>query len=505
MKILNRDEIKFADEYTIQHEPISSLQLMERAARACVMNISTKVNNSDPIVVFCGKGNNGGDGFAIARMLTERSYSCVAVLINYSPEFSEDCRSNYNSFKELKPDAIIEINSDKDLETISLTPDTVIIDAMLGTGLNKPLSGLLKDVVDHLNRKNLKVISIDCPTGLFIDASNSPEDSIVISSVTLTFQYPKLAFLFSQNKWVVPQFEILNIGLHPDLDRLLKPKQYFVGKSDIKQIITKRTKFSHKGNFGHALIIAGCETMRGAAIISAKACLRSGAGLLTIHSVSKTIDAVVGSTPEAMSSIDPSSHCISELPNLEKYNVVAVGPGIGTDPETAAVIKKLLNYNSSSLVIDADALNILSENKTWLSFLPPETILTPHPKEFDRLTEKHDTDMDRYDTAKHFALKHKVILILKGAYTCICMPDGSSYFNSSGNSGLAKGGSGDALTGIITGLIARGYTAPKAALIGVYVHGYAADLATKKMSVESLLASDVIDKLGKAFLKLEDQ
>jgi len=454
--------------------------------------------------VFCGKGNNGGDGFAIARLLLERNYNCKALVINYTPSFTEDCQTNYNKLKELKPEALFEINSEDDFEKIKFTTDDLIIDALLGTGLNKPLTGFLEIVVRFINSNFLTVVSIDCPTGLFIDKANSADDIVIHSNITLTFQYPKLSFLFSQNKYVVPQFEIINIGLHADLEHLLKPKQYFVGKSDIKQIITKRTKFSHKGNFGHALIIAGSETMRGAAIISANACLRSGAGLLTIHSVSKTIDALANSVPEAMSSIDQNSHLISELPNLEKYNVVAIGPGIGTDPETAAVIKKLLNYNSSSLVIDADALNILSENKTWLSFLPPETILTPHPKEFDRLTEKHDTDFERYATAKHFALKHKVILILKGTYTCICMPDGSSYFNSSGNSGLAKGGSGDALTGIITGLIARGYTAPKAALIGVYIHGYAADLATKKISKESVLASDVIDRLGKAFLKLED-
>ena len=504
MQILTKEELKFADDYTIQHEPISSLQLMERAARACVMNIINKVDDSTPIFVFCGKGNNGGDGFAIARMLLERSYNCTAVLVDHSKEFSEDCKVNYDRLKELRSDAIVEITSEKDLETLKFTSDATIIDALLGTGLNKPLTGLLKSVVEFINKNFLKIISIDCPTGLFIDSSNSSDDAIILSSVTLTFQYPKLAFLMPQNKWFVPQFEILNIGLHPHLQHLIKAKQFYIGKNEIKQLVTKRPKFTDKGNFGHALLMAGSETMRGAVSISAMACLRSGAGLLTVHSVTKAIDALMTNLPEAMCSIDPDPSIISELPDLKKYNVIAIGPGIGTEKATADVLKKLLNYTGSSLVIDADALNILSENKTWLSFLPPETVLTPHPKEFDRLTEQHDTDLERYATAKHFALKHKVIVVLKGTYTCICMPDGSSYFNSSGNSGLAKGGSGDALTGIITGLIARGYTAPKAALIGVYLHGYAADLAVKKISKESLLATDVIDKLGKAFLKLED-
>lgn len=504
MQILNKEELNFADEYTIQHEPISSLELMERAARACVMNIINKVDNNTSVFVFCGKGNNGGDGFAIARMLLERSYNCTAILVNYTSEFSEDCKANYDRLKELKPDALIEINNDSDLEKIKFTSDDAIIDAMLGTGLNKPLDGLLKDVVEFINKNFLKIISIDCPTGIYIDKSNSSDDIIVLSSTTLTFQYPKLAFLMAQNKWYVPEFEVLNIGLHPHLTHLLKAKQFYIEKNDIKQLVTKRHKFSHKGNFGCALIIAGSQTMRGAASISAMACLQSGAGLLTVHSVSQAIDSLMNHLPEAICSIDANSEFICELPDLKNYNVIAIGPGIGTEQETADVLKKLLNYTSCSLVIDADALNILAENKTWLSFLPPETILTPHPKEFDRLTEQHSSDLERYATARHFALKHKVIVVLKGTYTSICMPDGSSYFNSSGNSGLAKGGSGDALTGIITGLLARGYTAPKAALIGVYVHGYAADLATKKLSKESLLASGVIDKLGKAFLKLED-
>ncbi|MBK6522219.1 MAG: NAD(P)H-hydrate epimerase [Sphingobacteriaceae bacterium] len=289
MQILNREEIKFADEYTIQHEPISSLELMERAARACVLSIINKVDDSASIFVFCGKGNNGGDGFAIARMLLERSYNCTAILVNYSTEFSVDCKANFDRLKELKPEAIAEISSDKDIERIKFTSEDVIIDAMLGTGLNKPLDGLLKDVVEFINKNFLQIISIDCPTGIFIDTANSPDDTIVRSSTTLTFHYPKLAFLMAQNKWAVPQFEVLNIGLHPHLTHLIKAKQFYIGKNEIKQLVTKRHKFTHKGNFGHALIIAGNQTMRGAVSISAKACLRSGAGLLTVHSVSKAL------------------------------------------------------------------------------------------------------------------------------------------------------------------------------------------------------------------------
>jgi hydroxyethylthiazole kinase-like uncharacterized protein yjeF len=503
MKILNREEIRFADEYTIQHEPISSIDLMERAARACVMYIMKYVDDSEPVFILCGKGNNGGDGFAIARMLLERSYNCTAVLVNYTPEFSEDCKTNYERLKAAHPDSIFEVNSEKDLESSRFTSVSTLVDALLGTGLNKPLSGLLKDVVEFANKNFTRIISIDCPSGLYIDKSNDPDDRVVHSTVTLTFQYPKLSFFMAQNKWAVPNFEILNIGLHPHLEHLIQAKQFFISRNEIRQLVTQRSKFSHKGNFGHALIIAGSNSMRGAASISAMACLRSGAGLLTVHSVENAIQALMHHLPEAMSSIDSNAEFICELPDVKKYSSVAIGPGIGTEQETRDVLKKLLNYNAAPLLVDADALNILAMNKTWISFLQPDTILTPHPKEFDRLTEAHSSDLDRYTSAKQFAMKHRVILVLKGSYTIVCMPDGSTYFNSTGNAGLAKGGSGDALTGIIIGLLARGYRAPQAALIGVYIHGAAADLAVKKSSMESLLASDVIDKLPKAFLKLE--
>ncbi|MFO0356357.1 MAG: NAD(P)H-hydrate dehydratase [Sphingobacteriaceae bacterium] len=505
MFILNKDQLTFADEYTIQNEPIESIQLMERAARACVLKLLKRIDDSNNVAVFCGKGNNGGDGLAIARMLAERGYQCKAYVINYTPNFSADCKTNFEKLKAHKPDCLIEINSEEELKKIELNPNVIIIDALLGTGTNKPLSGLLASTVNLINATACQVISIDCPSGIYIDKANDKDDVIVHSSLTLTFQYPKLSFLMAQNRFYVPHFEVLDIGLHHDLEKIMKPNLFFVTKQTIKQILSPRPKFAHKGNFGHALILAGSDTMRGAALISAKACLKGGAGLLTVHSTEKVIDALTPYLPEAMSSIDENKEYISNLPELTKYDAIAIGPGLGIHIDTQAILKKLLHYNNASLVLDADALNILSENKTWLAFLPIETVLTPHPKEFDRLTQEHENDFERLRSAQQFSLNNKCILVLKGTYTVICMPDGSCYFNSSGNSGLAKGGSGDTLTGIITGLIARGYTPAKAALIGVFVHGYAADLCIKKSSKESLLATEVIDKLDKAFYKLEKE
>jgi ADP-dependent NAD(P)H-hydrate dehydratase / NAD(P)H-hydrate epimerase len=502
MLILNQEQLKFADRYTIDNEPIASIDLMERASKACVAEITTHINGE--VLVFCGKGNNGGDGLAITRLLIEHGFTCNAIVVHQSETFSNDALINYNRLKENYPNCITDIHDEKDLETLSFSANSLIIDALFGTGLNKALTGLSAASVNTMNKSNCRIISIDCPSGLYVDKENADDDVVVRSMLTLTFQYPKLSFLFAQNEKYVPAFDILDIGLHPNLESLIQTSNVFVTRGLIKQIVKKRTKFSHKGHYGHALIIAGSDGMKGAALLSTKSCLRSGAGLTTLHSAASVLEALSPYAPEAMSSKDQHQQHVTELPTLEKYTSVGIGPGIGTHPDTVQVLKKLLHYhNGTPIVLDADALNILSENKTWLSFLPAETILTPHPKEFDRLSEKHHSDFERWLAAKQFAVKHNCILVLKGAYSVVCMPDGSCYFNSSGNAGMAKGGSGDVLTGIITGLLARGYSAPKSALIGVFVHGYAADLAVKHTSMESLLADDVIEHLGKAFSQLE--
>lgn len=502
MKIFSSSQIKACDKFTIENEPVTSIDLMERAAMACIKHIVKKFSADDEFIVFCGKGNNGGDGLAIARHLIVRGYLTKVYIINHTADYSEDCLINLNRLNEIKPDAVTVIENESQLNAIEFNSSTVIIDALFGTGLNKTISGICETVVVFMNTVPSKVISIDVPSGLFADKSNTEEDCIVRSSLVLTFQFPKLSFLMAQNKAYVPEFEILDINLSKIFISNEPATYYFITKSDLKPLLKFRNKFSHKGSFGHALLICGTYGKMGAAVIAAKACLRSGAGLLTVHVPEKGVDVMQSSIPEAMVSADINTNVISELPILDKISAIGIGPGIGTTNETEAVLKKLLNYSSAPIVFDADAINILSNNKTWLSFLPAGSVLTPHVKEFDRLTEVHYNDFDRVNTAKHFAMKQNCILILKGTFTLIAMPDGHCFFNSTGNAGLAKGGSGDTLTGIITGLIARGYTPPQAALIGVFIHGLAADLCLKKINSESLLATDVINKLPKAFEKL---
>jgi len=503
MKILNTEQIREADRYTIDNEPIKSLDLMERAARACVKRLVKLIGTEEDVSMICGKGNNGGDGLAIARLLNEQGFTTYAYVIEYTEKFSEDAQHNFNLLKEKFPARVIQIQNIEEFRGKTTGKYTVLIDALLGTGTNRPIEGLLAEIIDYVNAAFPKIVSIDVPSGLYADKSSAENRSVIHSTLTLTFQLPKLAFLFPENKAYVPEFEILDIGLHAKgIDQQPSPF-YYTTKDEISSLLKPRPKFSHKGTFGHALLLAGSKGKSGAAIISANACLRSGAGLLTLHSNPQTITALLHSLPEAMTSEDPDPDHISEIEKPEKYTAIGFGPGVGLHSDTQTSLKKILHYYKGKLVIDADGVNILSDNKTWLNFLQPGTILTPHPKEFERLTEKHADDFDRLKAARRFSLKYNCILILKGAHSAVCMPDGNVFFNSSGNSGLAKGGSGDGLTGIILGLLTRGYNAPQSALIGTFIHGYAADLYVKKKSVESLLISDVIDMLPKAFKKLE--
>jgi NAD(P)H-hydrate epimerase len=319
----------------------------------------------------------------------------------------------------------------------------------------------------------------------------------------LSFQFPKLAFLLAENKDYAMEFELIDIGLSKTAIANAESHNYYVTKELVRSLLKPRNKFSHKGTYGHALLMAGSNGKSGAAIIAAKAALRSGAGLLTVHSTKETLTALLNHLPEAMSSEDAHPDRITEFDKPERYDAIGFGPGVGTAEETQQALKKLLNYYAGEIVIDADGLNILSENKTWLGFLPANCILTPHPKEFERLCGKQDGDFEQLETLRNFSLKYGCIVVLKCAHSAIAMPDGNIFFNSSGNAGLAKAGSGDGLTGVILGLLSRGYSAPQAAILGTFIHGYAADQCAKEKSMESILITDVIKELPKALKKLE--
>jgi ADP-dependent NAD(P)H-hydrate dehydratase / NAD(P)H-hydrate epimerase len=504
MKILSAKQIKAVDEFTISNEPIASVDLMERAALACEHKLMRILDHDDKIIVVSGKGNNGGDGMAIARLLYERGFQVKLAVVHYTDKFSEGAQVNYDLYKSKFPDHIVDVTSTEEIKLL-FEDCSVTVDAIFGSGLNKPVEGLAAEVIDLVNKSACKVISIDLPSGLFTDSSSINNKSIIKADLVLSLHAPKLAFFMPENHVYVGSFDVLDISLNEEAVALQASPYFFPERESVAVLLKKRNKFDHKGKFGHALLVAGSKGKAGAAVLSASACLRSGAGLLTVHSVKEVTSALLCNLPEAMSNTDVCEEYISEVSKPSGYDAVGFGPGVGTNKDTETVLKNIIQNCAGGLVIDADGLNILSENKTWLAFMMPSVILTPHIKEFERLAGKSENDFDRLEMLRQFSIKHGCIVILKGAYSAIAMPDGNVFFNSSGNPGLAKGGSGDVLTGIILGLLARGYTPPKAALIGTYIHGYAADLCTKKMSMESILASDVIKMLPKAFRKLEDK
>ncbi|MDR0969326.1 MAG: NAD(P)H-hydrate dehydratase [Lentimicrobiaceae bacterium] len=503
MKILSSTQIREADRFTIENEPIASIDLMERAASKISEWIYKHANMQNNFVVLAGTGNNGGDGLALARMLHEQGNQVLVYMVRFGESLSEDCRTNYERLKNISEVQLYDVYDESQFPFFR--EGDIVIDALLGSGLNKPIKGMLKSLIENLNDSGVITIAIDTPSGLYSDAPIDLEKDVVVKAdYTLTFQFPKLAFLFPENDSFVGRWEVLSIGLHPQYIYEVRTPYNYTTSSIIKKRVKNRSKFSHKGNYGHALLIAGSEGKFGAAILAAQACLRSGVGLLSVH-VSRRAETILQTVvPEAMLSFDCSESYFSSLPKLDAYNAIGVGPGLGTQKETEQALKLLIQETKTPLVLDADALNILSENKTWLAFLPSETILTPHLKEFERLFGKTANSFERLEKQREMSQRYNIIIVLKGAYTCISFPNGQCLFNSTGNPGMATGGSGDVLTGIILGLLAQHYTPKEAATLGVYLHGLAGDLYAESESMESLIASDIISNLGKVFQRIRN-
>ena len=502
MKVFNASTMQAWDEYTISEEPISSINLMERAAIACVDWLCKKFESTTPFYIYCGKGNNGGDGLAIARLLTEKGFQVTVAVLEFGFKGSPDFQENLARLHYYPNVAVSFIQTEEHSKEID--SNAIIIDALFGTGINRPLEGLSASLVKKINTLNNTTVSIDIPSGLYLDKSSVGND-VIEADYTLTFQCLKPAFLVPENEHFIGEATVLNIGLHPSFEKHTVATYELLDLPLIHSFYKKRNQFSHKGNFGHALIIAGSEDKMGAAILSARACLKSGAGLVTAHipSVGKT--ALNICCPEAMLSVDKDSICFSILPdNLTKYNSIGIGPGLGLDVKTSNAFQKLLSTlnKGTHLVIDADALNILSNKTSLLNELPPLSILTPHPKEFDRLFGVSKNDFERMEKAMVKAKELQIIIVVKGHHSFIATPFEQHYFNSTGNAGMATAGTGDVLTGIITGLIAQQYAPLHATLLGVFLHGLAGDLALTTQSMESLVASEIISHLGVAYKAL---
>ncbi len=500
IKIFHVKQVSQIDKYTIENEPILSLDLMERAAGQLFNWIKSNFPERR-IRVFTGPGNNGGDSLALARMLVDDGRDVVVFLVNPSGRFSENTKINLEKLLDIVPENKVIDLSDENAVFPELCADDLVVDGMFGSGLNRPLEGLPLKVVRHINKSGATVISIDIPSGLFgEDNSTNIHDSVINADYTLTFQFPKLSFLIADFGEHAGQWEILDIGLHPKAIEEFKTDWYYVTSQDIAKLLKTRKRFSHKGNYGHALLMAGSYGKMGAAVLASRGCMKSGAGLLTVHVPHYGYQIIQTTVPEAMVNIDRSDILITEFPDLNNFNAVGIGPGIGKKPNTVTALKELLaSLGDRTIVLDADALNIISEHREMTEMLPENSILTPHPKEFDRLAGESKTHFERLEKAVAFAKEHKVVVVLKGAYTVTVLPDGRCLFNPTGNPGMATAGSGDTLTCIILGLLAQDYAPADAAVTGVFIHGLAGDIAAGEESEAGLTASDIIDRLGKAF------
>lgn len=504
MKIFTSTQIKELDRYTIEHEPIPSIDLMERAAKTLTRAITDTWNNSVPVVVFAGPGNNGGDALAVARMLGDQDYQVMVYLFNINGHLSEECAANKKRLVESKrAKAFTEVT--QEFDPPRLEKGMLVVDGLFGSGLNKPLAGGFASLVKYINASQADVVAIDVPSGLMTeDNTYNVRANIIRATVTLTLQQPKLAFFFPENQTFIGQLRVLDIRLSQEGIEKTEANYTVVEESEIRSMLLGRDPFAHKGQMGHALLIAGSYGMAGAAILASRACLRSGVGKLTIHTPKKNREILQMAVPEAVLQFDPEETIFSEAVDTEDFQALGIGPGLGQSETTAIPLIAQLRRATCPIVADADALNILSSHRAWLQQLPKGIILTPHPKEFDRM-EGHSADSyERLTKARHLAERLQGIVILKGRYTAICLPDGHVLFNPTGNAGMATAGSGDVLTGIITALLARGYNAAEACVVGVYLHGLAGDLAARDLGEESLIAEDIIRYLARAFKRLKE-
>ncbi len=503
MKIFTSAQIHELDKYTIEHEPIKSIDLMERAAKALTQVITDVWNSSTPIIVFAGPGNNGGDALAVARMLIDRNYEVTVYLFNISGHLSEDCTINKQRLLTKRAKAFVEVT--QEFEPPQLEAGMLVVDGLFGSGLNKPLAGGFASLVKYINASPSKTVSIDMPSGLMTeDNTYNVRANIIRADMTLTLQHQKLSFLFAENQQFIGQLKVLDIRLSKEGIEKIDANYTLLEENDVRPRIMKRDPFAHKGKMGNALIIAGSYGMGGASVLATKACLRSGAGKVTVHTPKRNNVIMQISVPEAIIQFDREETTFSEAVDTEDFNAVGIGPGLGTSEQTAIAIIAQLRRTQCPLVADADAINILANHRAWLQQLPKGIILTPHPKEFDRL-EGHSADsFERLMKARDLAQRIQGYVLLKGHNTSLCLPDGHIMFNPTGNAGMATAGSGDVLTGIITGLLARGYKQEDACVVGMYLHGMAGDFAARELGQESVIASDLIQYLPYAFKRLNE-
>lgn len=499
MKLFSAEQIRQWDQYTIKNEPVASIDLMERAAEQCCNWITEHYPDPQKFILFCGAGNNGGDGLAIARMLIHQKKTVEVYILGHSTSNSTDFLTNLSRLQNCTTQ--IELLEEEN-NFPPIAPSDMVIDALFGNGLNRPLGGLAQALVNYINHSNARVIAIDLPSGLFADNS-SQGNTIIQATFTLTFQMMKLAFLMPENAKFAGEVQVLDIGLSPAFYHNTPSSFEILEAERIRTYLPPRKPFSHKGTFGNAALIVGSHGMMGAAVLAAGACLRSGVGKLTCYIPECGYNIMQTVVPEAMCITGSNTTSLSSLSFKNNYEAYAIGPGMGQYASGLEVLKTVLNHKPSRLIIDADGLNLLSSQSDLYSHLPKNTILTPHPKEFEKLFGETANDFDRIALALKKARELQLFILLKGRYSFIATPQGRGFFNSTGNPGMATGGSGDVLTGILLGLYAQNNHPEQVILTGVFLHGLAGDIAAQHTGEESLIAGDLIHYLPAAFIAVK--
>ncbi|WP_282136829.1 NAD(P)H-hydrate dehydratase [Seonamhaeicola maritimus] len=503
MKIFSREQVYEGDRLTAEKQNITSTDLMERAATQIFNWMHMRMQGAQvPVHVFCGIGNNGGDGLVIARHLITHGYNVKTYVVNCSDKRSKDFLINYDRIKNVTKEWPMLLKCEEDFPEIH--PDDIIVDAIFGIGLNRPVADWVKSLFKHFKTTKAFTLSVDIPSGLSTEKVPENEDDVVWAGYTLSFASPKLVFFLPETAKYTVQWEVLDIGLDQEFMHTTVTDVELIGKFEVLPIYIPRDKFSHKGLFGHSFIIGGSYGKIGAVTLASRGALAAGAGLVSVFTPKCGYSVLQSSFPEAMVFTDINEELITDIKFDIEPTVVGIGVGVGTNTKTLKAFEAFLKQNKAPLVIDADGINILAKKKTLLKLLPENTVLTPHPKELERLIGAWKDDFDKLDKVTAFSKKHKVIVVLKGANTITVLED-KLYVNTTGNPGLSTAGSGDVLTGIITGLISQGYNPLVASIFGVYLHGKSADIAVEDFGYQSLIASHIIDYLGEAYLDLFKQ
>lgn len=500
MKILSGEQLSEADKISIKNQKITSEDLMERAATLVFNEIHKRLQGASiPIKIFCGIGNNGGDGLVVARHLVQHGYHAEVYIVNYSDKRSEDFLANYEKLKSITKDWPELIKAEEDFPDIE-TGDFVI-DAIFGIGLNRPIQGWVAKLVNHINESQAFTLAIDMPSGLFADSVPGKDAAIMEADYTLSFQAPKLVFFLPQTMDYVGDLQIIDIGLDREFIAGISSEHFLIGKDSAANLYMPRKKNSHKGNYGHALIAGGSYGKIGSVLLTATAALRTGSGLCSLYIPACGYEIIQTGLPEAMVLTGPENELLSSYPENFDADVVCFGMGAGTHNKTVNALKNLLEATQKPMVIDADGLNILSENRELLKLLPEDSVLTPHPGELKRLIGDWKDDFHKLELTRSFSRENKVIVVVKGAHTFTINRD-EVYVNNSGNPGMATAGSGDVLSGVITSLIGQAYKPLTAAVLGVYIHGLSGDIAARELGYESLIARDITNNLGKAIMEM---